>query len=243
MFVGDELGVVHVFSVGELERGPVVTLAAPWLPGRTPAPCRALAPLSPAVGGGLLALHGGFATCYLLGRPRGAPPTPCLVGGAGPAVAGLAWDPSARAAVASRLEAGVMRHAYLAPVLSGGGDGGDRSRVWHCFAEAALAANGASPPPSPAALRTAAVPGGAGGSSLFAAPDVARRCVALWRAPPPPAGPGHRAPAAAPFCSLAPHSDGPVLDVRCDAQDATGRFLLSLSAGELHVHARPPATH
>lgn len=242
VFVGDALGGVHVFSVGELERGPLALLAAPCLPGGAPAPCRALLALPDAsAGGGLVALHGGFLTCYLQGRPVGKPPAPCLVGSAGACVAGLAWDPGARAAVASRFEAGVARHAYLAPALSSGG-GGPRSRVWSCFAEAALPAPGVAPPLAPAALRTAAVPGGA--CSLFAAPDATRNAVALWRAPQPPAGPARGGVPTAPMCWLAAHSDGPVLDVRCDAQAfasgdaAAGCLLLSLSAGELHVHAR-----
>lgn len=239
MFVGDELGAVHVFSLGELERGPLATLTAPCLPGGVP--CRALLALPDAsAGGGLLALHGGSVTCYLQGRPAGKPPAPALVA-AGVAVAGLAWDPGARVAVASRFDAGFARHRFLAPVLSSGG-GGSRSRVWNPFGETELAAPGVVPPLAPAALRTAAVPGG--GGSLFAAPDATRNAVALWRAPQRQAGPARAGDPVAPMCWLAAHTDGPVLDVRCDAQAfasgdaAAGVLLLSLSAGELHVHAR-----
>ena len=248
MFVGDELGAVHVLSLGELERGPLATLAAPFVPGGGPAPCRALSALPPAVGAGLLTLHGGFAACYLLGRPPGAPPAPCLVGVAGSGVAGLAWDPGACTAVASRIAAGALRHATLAPLLRDGAGGAGADRVWHNYADLTPAPG---PPPSlpphlQAALRTAVVPGLRGAGSLFAAPDAARCAVALWQLPSRQPGLAPR-PAVPPLCWLMPHSDGPVLDVRCDAEahlrGDCASTLLSLSAGELHVHARAAATN
>ena len=248
MFVGDELGAVHVLSLGALDRGPLATLAAPFLPGGSPAPCRALTALPPAVGAGLLTLHGGFAACYLLGRPPRAPPAPCLVGVAGSGVVGLAWDPCACTAIASRIAAGALCHATLAPLLRDGVPGGPADRVWQNFGD--LTPTPGPPPPLPhlqAALRTAVVPGAGGAGSLFAAPDAARNAVALWQLP-SRQQPGLARPAVPPLCWLTPHSDGPVLDVRSDAEahsrgDHGASMLLSLSAGELHVHARAAATN
>jgi len=250
--VGDEQGGVHVFEVGELQRGPLVTLAAPWLPGGARAPCRALAALPPApqVGGGLLTLHGSFATCFLMGRPPGRPPSPCLIGTAGSGVAGLAWDAGACAAVASRVDGGQLRHAYLAPTLRGGpacAAGGPVDRVWRGYADL-LSDAAPTPPALGPALRTTAVPdGGAGGAGLFAAPDGHKQAVMLWRVPPPGQAEGLSRPLPVRYASLAPHS-GPVLDVRCDAEarsrpDGAGRLLLSLSQDELHVHARAAAAN
>ena len=119
--------------------------------------------------------------------------------------------------------------------------------MWHNYGE--LTPTTGPPPPPPhlqAALRTAVVPGLGGAGSLFAAPDAARNAVALWQLPGrQQPGLGAR-PAVPPLCWLTPHSDGTVLDVRCDAEahlrGGGASMLLSLSAGELHVHARTPGT-
>jgi hypothetical protein len=172
----------------------------------------------------------------------------------GGACLGLAWDAGACAAVvtmgpelAGGAGAAPRRHVCLHPsVARHAHSGAVTGRAWRRGAVLTGDAAAAAPP---VRCRGAAVPSRGGGAaaaefgpgshSLFASGDAARRCVALWDVSSGAAQPQ-------PKQLLAPHADGPVLDVRVDADaaarsDGAGRLLLTLSAGELRVHARDAA--
>jgi hypothetical protein len=236
VYVGLASGEVLVFQLRALAQGPMSVLGALRCE-----PLHSLVLLPDAIGGGLLAASAGGLACYLPGRPAGRAPVPARVAaaGAGECVAAT-WDAAAGAAVASmRGQQPALRHVYVLPqpLVSAKQIVG---RGWRCGG--AVADAGAAPPN--VACRAAAVPARGGADvdargALLACGDEARRCVALWQS-----GSGSGG-AQQPVQRLAPHDDGPVLDVRvCAAAaaraDGAGRLLLSLSAGQLRVHARSP---
>jgi hypothetical protein len=239
VYVGIGTGEVLIYSMKHMGAGPLASLAA-LHPG---VPCTSvlLLPDTPAVGGHLLTASPSGLACYIVGRPPGRPPAPAPVAAAGAGeCTALTWDAAAGAAVASM----GARHVYVHPtplriggVLTG--------RAWRRGGSLAsdAAAGGAQLP----RCRAAAVParGGSAAGALFAARDGSGSCVALWEsAGAAPQLPG--TPPQQPRQRLAAHADGPLRDVRADADaaargDGAGRLLLSLSAGMLCVHARTPA--
>jgi hypothetical protein len=255
VYVGLSTGDVIVYSLAAFSTAAPPLVALPALhPGRA---CHSILvlPDTPSVGGHLLTASDAGPACYLVGRPPGRPPAPFAVGAqGGGACVGLTWDAGARAAVATMADgeagagAGARRHVCLHPSVTRHPRSGMAvGRAWRRGATLTANAAAAAAAAGDSVLlrcRGAAVPSrggdaaaaefGAGGHSLFASGDEARRCVALWDV---------SSGGAPPKQLLSAHADGPVLDVRVDAhaaarRDGAGRLLLTLSAGELRVHAR-----